>query len=405
MIDVLVVSHSSLTAINRRPWRHMMALGWKVEIVTAKELNTADLVRPADPPEPDDPPLHFLPVGGPNLRLWRFAGFRDVVAARRPRIIMLDYDPGTLMTLDAGFATLGRGTRVVCLALDNIRRDVVAEARRSPAAGARAALTLAMSRMSTRFVDHVFVLSADSEEVMRHFGFGDRTSRIPLGFEPELFHPDEGTRSRIRSEMGLHETTFAYFGRLIPEKGVHLLLEALHRLLDRPWQLLLDRFSDYRHPYVQQVADTVQRLGLQQRIVYFDAPHDRMGDFMNAADIVVMPSRTTDRFKEQYGRVAAEAMACGRTVVVSSSGALPELVGDAGLVVPESQLGALDVVLRELLDNPARRAELGARGAVRAATELSMPVQVAKMHHLFSRWAMPSGVPHGSSDTVPASPS
>lgn len=403
MIDVLVVSHSCLTAINRRPWRHMMARGWRVEIVTAKELNTADLVRPADPPEPGDPPLHFLPVGGPNLRLWRFAGFRDVVAARRPRIVMVDYDPGTLITLEAGLTTAGRGTRVVSLALDNIRRSVVQEFRRSPAAGARAAMTLAMSRVASRFVDHVFVLSADSADVMRHFGFGDRTSRIPLGFEPALFHPDEAARSRVRAALGLHETTFAYFGRLIPEKGVHLLLEALQRLRDRPWQLLLDRFSDYRHPYVQQVADTVQRLGLQQRIVYFDAPHERMGDFMNAADIVVMPSRTTDRFKEQYGRVAAEAMACGRTVVVSSSGALPELVGDAGLVVPESQLGALDVPLRELLDNPARRAELGARAAARASGELSMPVQVAKMHDLFSRWAMPPGAPHGSSDTVAAS--
>lgn len=393
MIDILVVSHACLTAINRRPWRRMAAMGWDIEVVTAKSLDTPDLVRPADPPAADDPPLHFLPVGGPNLRLWRFTGLRRLIDERRPGIVMIDYDPGTLITLQVGRATLGRKTRVACLAYDNIQRDVVTEMRTSAGAGARAAGTLVMSRMAERFVDHVFVLSGDSADVMRQFGFGGRITQIPLGYEPALFRPDGGARQRIRAQLGLRETTFAYFGRLIPEKGVHILLEALNRIRDQPWQLLLDRFSEYKHPYAQQVTELIRQLGLGDRIVYFDASHDEMGGYMNAADIVVIPSRTAPRWKEQYGRVAAEAMACGKTVVVSTCGALPELVGDAGVVIPETELGNLHEVLATLLADPARRAAIGERAAERASARLSMPVQVRLMHEQFAQWATPSRQP------------
>ena len=391
MIDILVVSHACVTAINRIPWRRIAAMGWNLEIVTATQLTTRELVRPADPPAPDDPPIHLLPLTGPNLRLWRFAGLRELIAKRRPKIIMLDYDPGTMITLEAGIATAGSGTRIACLSYDNIVRDVLTELRESPAAGARALAAQAMSRVASRFVDHVFVLSEDSARVMRHFGFGDRTSRIPLGFDPVLFRPDEEARTRIRAQLGLRSLTFAYFGRVVPEKGAHVMLEALARLRDREWQILLDHFSDYQHPYTRELANAVERLGLQDRIVYFDAPHERMGEYMNAADIVVMPSRSNPRWKEQYGRVAQEAMACGKVVVVSSSGALPELVGNAGIVVPEDQLDSLDVWLKRLLDDVSLRNRLGALAAQRAHAELSLGVQVAKMDALFSEWATPAG--------------
>ena len=390
MIDILVVSHACVTAINRIPWRRLAERGWQLEIATATQLVTKELVRPADPPAPDDPPLHLLPLGGPNLRFWRFEGLRELIARRRPKVVMLDYDPATMITLQTGIATFGSGTRIACLSYDNILRDPFAELRESPAAGARALTAQAMSRIASRFVDHVFVLSDDSADVMRHFGFGDRTSKIPLGFDPALFRPDERARARLRAELSLHSPTFAYFGRVVPEKGAHLLLEALARMLDRDWQLLLDHFSDYKHPYIQELAHKVDQLGLRERVVYFDAPHERMGDYMNAADIVVMPSRSNARWKEQYGRVAQEAMACGRTVVVSSSGALPELVGDAGIVVPEDQLDQLDVTLRRVLDDPSLRERLGRQAAERAHGALSLDVQVRLLHEQFARWATPS---------------
>ena len=393
MIDILVVSHASVTAINRLPWRRLAEMGWAIEIVTAEKLAMRDIARPADPHVPGDPPVHFLPVRGSNMRLWRFDGLRELLDRRKPKILMLDYDPGTLIAVECGHWARRNGAKVACLSYDNIIRHVMAELRSSVPAGIRAAGARALARAARSGVDHVFVLSGDSEKVMEHFGFGGRISRIPLGFDPATFHPDPEARVRIRNELGLTETTFAYFGRLVPEKGAHLLIEALDRIRDRRWHLLMDRFSDYTHPYVAELARLIESKGLSDRVVYFDANHEEIADYMNAADIVVMPSIETPRWKEQYGRVAAEAMACGRVVVVSDSGALPELVGDAGVVVPQRDLGRVHEVLGSLADDAAARESHGERAARRALKELSIPVQCDRMHRQFGTWVSPSGVP------------
>ena len=330
--------------------------------------------------------MHFLPLEGSNARLWKFVGLRDLIARRKPRIILSDYDPGSRITLEAGWSTLGRGTRVACVSYDNIPRSAAREFRRSPKAGVKAAGASLLSFVSRPVVDHVWVLSADSERVMKDRGFGDRVSRIPLGFDPTLFRPDAAQRARVRAALGLRETTFAYFGRVIPEKGAHFLIEALHKLRDRPWQLLLDRFGEYAHPYTRELAELIVARGLQDRVVYFDASHDQIPQYINAADVVVMPSQTTPRFKEQYGRVAAEAMACGKLVIVSDSGALPELVGDAGIVVSQDDLPALEVHLQAVLDDPQMIVRYAARAERRALENLSLDVQVSKMDDVFSRW-------------------
>jgi glycosyltransferase involved in cell wall biosynthesis len=391
MIDILVVSHACLTAINRAPYRRLSEMGWRVEIVTADGIRTRDITRDPDPAAADDPPMHFLPLRGGNMRFWRFLGLRRVLDRRRPRIVMLDYDPGTRMALEAGYWARRHGARVACLSYDNIVRSVSGELRRSPMSAAQAVIVRAMSAAARAVVDHIFVLSSDSADVMRGFGFTGRVSRIPLGFDPAIFRVNEAARARVRRALDLREVTFAYFGRLIPEKGAHNLLHALHALRDRPWQLLMDRFRDYTHPYTREIGRLVEELNLSDRIVYFDASHEEIADYMNAADVVVMPSVTTARFKEQYGRVAQEAMACGRMVVVSNSGALPELVGDAGVVVPEGDRAALVDALDRALADPPLRAAYGRRGSDRAQAELSLAVQCARMHEQFGRWHSPSG--------------
>lgn len=393
MIDILVVSHACMTAVNRIPYRRLRDRGWNIEIATAARIESKDLTREADPSAPDDPPMHFLPIAGRNMRMWRFVGLGQLIAQRQPRIVMLDYDPGTLLTLLTGWHTRGRGARIACLSYDNIVRSIPAEFRQSLGAGVRATIVRAMSMVARAVVDHVFVLSRDSADVMASFGFRGKTTRIPLGFDPALFHPDSAARARVRAELGLTEVTIAYFGRVVPEKGAHILIDALNRIRDRPWQLLMDRFSEYRHPYIRELSEQIDRLGLRDRVVSFDASHDEIGLYMNAADIVVMPSVSNARWKEQYGRVAAESMACGRTVVVSTSGALPELVGDAGIVIPESDLVNLDRHLARLLEDSRLREETGSRASRRALAELSIPVQCERMHEQFSQWAKPSGTP------------
>jgi glycosyltransferase involved in cell wall biosynthesis len=212
-------------------------------------------------------------------------------------------------------------------------------------------LTWLMRRLVHPLVDRVFTLSSDGTRVMEKMGC--QATQIPLGFDPALFYIQAVEKvAATRAKLGLTQRTVGYFGRLTPEKGLHLLLEALAQLQDLPWSFLVDHFSDYQTDYTRELQAKIETLGLRNRVVYFDAKHDEMPDYMNAADIVVLPSLSMPKWKEQYGRVLPEAMACGKVVVGSDSGAIPELVAGHGHIFPEGNVSALAAVLRDLLTRP-----------------------------------------------------
>jgi glycosyltransferase involved in cell wall biosynthesis len=86
---------------------------------------------------------------------------------------------------------------------------------------------------------------------------------------------------------------------------------------------------------------------------------------MNALDILVLPSRTTARWKEQFGRVLTEAMATKTPVVGSSSGEIPSVIGEAGLVFAEGDQAALRAHLAQLIEDRDLRQHLGEQGFAR----------------------------------------
>jgi glycosyltransferase involved in cell wall biosynthesis len=92
---------------------------------------------------------------------------------------------------------------------------------------------------------------------------------------------------------------------------------------------------------------------------------------MNALDVLVLPSRTTESWKEQFGRVIIEAHACQTPVIGSSSGAIPDVVGAGGMVVPERDPSALAAAMMQMASSPEQRAEMGRHG--RAQVEEHLP--------------------------------
>ena len=119
-----------------------------------------------------------------------------------------------------------------------------------------------------------------------------------------------------------------------------------------------------------------------QRTIFFDADHSEIAKYMNASDIIVMPSMTTNSFKEEYGRIAPEGMGSGCLIVVSNSGTLPELVSDYGWVFPESDINALALLLKSLINNENKR-DLGQRASVYARSELGLKKQASIMNKVF----------------------
>lgn len=384
---LLALSPASLTAVNRSIYRELEARGWRVAIVAPTAIAMPGGERRADPPRPGDPPVHLLAPTPGNPRLSTFAGLGRLLNELRPRVVLVDNDPNSRVAVELGLWTRRHGAALVCQSCENLTRRLVPAARRGGARGvAGAMLTGALATLARPLVDHVFVISDDGLAVLREQGYRS-VSKIPLGFDPALFRPDAALREATRARLGLAHPTVAYFGRITEEKGVHLLIEALGGLRHRAFHFLLDEFRAYRTPYEDRIASLIERHGLADRVVRFDARHDEMPAYMNAADVVALPSIASPTWKEQYGRVAPEAMACGAAVVASRSGALPELVGDGGHLVPEGDVAALRAAIDRLLGDASARAALGRAGAARAHAELDLDRQADLMSQVLSRWA------------------
>ena len=130
-----------------------------------------------------------------------------------------------------------------------------------------------------------------------------------------------------------------------------------------------------------ELCEWAARAGDGIRVVT-GVPHDRVPDYLNAMDVLAAPSLTTPRWREQFGRMLVEAMACGVPVIGSDSGEIPHVVGDAGVVAPEGEVGGWTKALDEIIIHPGRRAELARRGLERARGEFALPV-VARRHLQF----------------------
>jgi glycosyltransferase involved in cell wall biosynthesis len=383
-IDILAVGHAPVLQINRRIYRSLARLGWQVEIAIPRRLPWSSDPNFVQPDHPEDPPIHRLEPRGRHIRFWSFEGLTDLLNRKRPRIVYLENGPDSLMAWVVG----GWCKRSDAFLIANTNENDILPIKevlrsRRPTAGLRALRSHIWGRLARGRVSHVVAICEDGRESMRSIGFRDAVTVTPLGFDAALFYPDASRRAAIRQALGLAGPVVAYFGRVTQSKGVHILIAALGQLKGQPWHLLLDDFEHDSTTDAHWFDRAIFQAGIRDRLITFNATHDGIADYMRAADIVVVPSIV----KEQYGRVAPEAMACGCAVVVSDIGALPELVGDTGVIVAPDNVEALSHAIGDLLANPQRRVALATHAQARARAELSIDRQVMMLDFLFRRIA------------------
>lgn len=187
--------------------------------------------------------------------------------------------------------------------------------------------------------------------VLSEAGYDTEVRTLFYGIDEERFAPME--KANVREELGMspEETIILYAGRLIELKGVQDLIDAYAGLRrnrpDQRLRLLIVGDGPYREQLVAQVAG----LGLAEAVEFRDViPIDDMPKLMNACDVLVLPSRA--EFNEQFGRVNAETMLCGTTVVGSTSGAIPKVLGEGGFIFKAGDVGDLTDKLEFVLDHP-----------------------------------------------------
>lgn len=216
-------------------------------------------------------------------------------------------------------------------------------------------------RSNLRQADGVACASAEAIALLRTFGFHGPAAEVPqYGVDLNVFRPG-GVRepSEVLSVL--------YAGRLIVEKGLDTLIDAV-AIVNVPLQLTIVgdgpcRASLEAHACASGVADRVEFVA---RVL-----PDDLARRMARSDVLVLPSRTTPVWKEQFGRVLVEAMACAVPIVGSRSGAIADVIGDGGLVFDEGDALGLAACLSRLAMSVRLRRELGARGHARVLERYS----------------------------------
>jgi phosphatidylinositol alpha-1,6-mannosyltransferase len=202
-------------------------------------------------------------------------------------------------------------------------------------------------------------------ETMARKGFPtERGHIISLGVDTDAFRPmSEVDRAAVRSQLGLTTPVVGLMGRLIPEKGIPLLLRALEALpASVPWSFVCLGSG----PSEAAVAEWARRHGWESRVKVKWLKHAEVPRVLPALDVLVAPSQTMPNWREQFGRMLVEAMASGVAIIASDSGEIPHVVGQAGIIAGEKDVNAWTTALTRVLTDASHRAELASQGLARA---------------------------------------
>lgn len=243
------------------------------------------------------------------------------------------------------------------------------------------------ARISGR-ADAIIYNSRTSARQHEAFGFdASRTRIIPNGFDTDVFYPDETSRIKIRSEMGLKEDAIliGLIARYHPMKD-HLNFMRAAALLNREFPevhfLLAGSNIDAGN---RLLSSMIMELGLDKRVHLLGERKD-IPQLNAALDI----ASSSSAWGEGFANVIGEAMSCGVSCVVTDVGDSAWIVGDIGKVVPAGAPEALATAWKELLalDHRGRQA-LGMRGRQRVIENFSLGVVVKKYEHLYESLTAP----------------
>jgi glycosyltransferase involved in cell wall biosynthesis len=233
-----------------------------------------------------------------------------------------------------------------------------------------------------RHASAAFTCNQEAFDILRRRGFQKPIDIVPqVGVDPEFFKRTDPPTGFGRPDL----FTIGYAGRLIEEKGLESLIAAAAQL-QGDFRVVLVGSGPLKERLQAQAA----QLGIATKIEYVGSVASTLiPNYFSGFDVLVLPSLTRSNWKEQYGRVLQEAMACGTPVVGSSSGEIPNVIAEAGLIFPEGDASALAGCLQKLLDNRSLRQTLSVRGLERVQANFTQ-AQVAARHFALYQKALTS---------------
>jgi len=234
---------------------------------------------------------------------------------------------------------------------------------------------------ATRQAARVLTVSeASKRDILRYFAIPPEKVQVIHNAIDERFltAPDEATTDRVRQRYQLEHPFVLYVGNIKPHKNLERLIDAFGRARpDGPAGLKLVVVGDEvsKYPSLRQMVHR-HKLDKHVRFLGFQ-PQETLASFYRLADAFVFPS-----LYEGFGLPPLEAMACGTPVVTSNVSSLPEVAGDAALLVDPYDVDAIADGIRRVLDDGALRRALIERGRARVS-QFSWSDAVARIQEVY----------------------
>ncbi len=280
-----------------------------------------------------------------NFHLHFYPRLGSIMRKVRPEIVHIDEEPYNFATSHAMWLARHVGARSLFFTWQNLYRDYPPPFRQMELYNYRQArMALAGNREAT--------------EVLKRKGYTGPIRIIPqFGFDTDIYRRLQPRPPRADGDP----FTLGFLGRFVETKGLPTLIEALPMLPEYCRVVFIGN-----GPMKSALEEQAARLGVAERVTFKGSvPTYEIPNVLQTLDALVLPSLTRPNWKEQFGRVLCEAMACETPVIGSDSGEIPYVIGDAGLVFPEGNAQELSARVRQLLDDPALYAELAQKGRQR----------------------------------------
>ena len=294
----------------------------------------------------------------------------------KPDIIFLLEEPFSLFALQTVVlkSIFSRRSKVIFYTWDNLSRKYRYPYRPS-------LIYEFINQLTLRLSCYAITGNSDAIEILKSKGFKKPIAYAPYGIDLNLF--SEKNVAGLKEELNLRSPVFGYIGRLLEEKGLDIFLKAIalyKKEFGQKFSILIIGRGKYREDLERMAKDH----SLTNNLVLLDTVlHKMVPEYMNCIDIFVLPSKTKWNFKEQFGRVLVEAMACGVSVIGSSSGALQKIIGDAGLIFKENNPVDLKSKMIQLLNNVELRNKLKVKGKIRVK-EFTWEIFAKKIHNILN---------------------
>jgi len=270
----------------------------------------------------------------------------------QPDVIHIEEEPQALITVET---ILLRNLFAPRAMISSFSWDNILRPRRFPIGAVKKRLRA----YSLRRISLVVCGNREAADLLRAEGRFKGIVEVLPQYGLDVKEHEPGTEAQLRSELGLQGVpVIGYLGRMVPEKGLRVLFQALAELQNYAWKLLLVGSG----PLEQEIRERWMTR-LPGRVVLVNAvPYEQVPRYLRCTDIFVLASQSTPVWKEQFGLALAQAMMLGIASIGSRCGAIPDTVGPGGAVIEERDSEGLKRILENWLTSPSRRVGAGTTG-------------------------------------------